>query len=185
MTDSRPRWTRHQTALLVEIPEAQAEVGPWRARFDTSAALGVGPHVTILVPFLALPTVTAADRTALAALVAAEPAVTVTFGSCATFSVADPAPEILYLVPTPDDPFRRLTAAVAARWPQCPPYGGTVADPTPHLTVTETAADPDLDAARRAVEPLLPIHASVRGVRLIAFDGATWQRAAWFPLHAP
>jgi hypothetical protein len=182
MSDPPPRFSPGQTALVVEIPEVRAAVGAWRARFDTSAAAGVGPHVTVLFPFLTLPAVTAADRADLAALVTAEPAFTVTLGAWGTFSVDDPAPDILYLVPSPSDPFRRLTESIAARWPQCPPYGGLIDDPTPHLTVTETAAATDVDAARRAVEPLLPITAPVRGVTMIAFDGSAWRPDAWFPL---
>jgi hypothetical protein len=48
-----------QTAVIVEIPEALPAVGQWRARFDTSAAVGVPPHVTIVFPFLALKAITA------------------------------------------------------------------------------------------------------------------------------
>jgi hypothetical protein len=51
-----------QTAVIVEIPEALPAVGRWRARFDTSAAVGVPPHVTVVFPFLALKAITAADR---------------------------------------------------------------------------------------------------------------------------
>lgn len=182
MSDPPPRFRPGQTALLVEIPEAQTAVGPWRARFDTSAAHGVGPHVTVLFPFLPVPLLTPTDRADVATIVAAESAFTVTLGACGIFSTDDPAPDILYLEPSPSDPFRRLTASVAARWPRYPPYGGLIDDPTPHLTVTETADAVDLGTARRAVERLLPITASVRGVTMIAFDGATWRPAVWFPL---
>lgn len=185
MSHARSRFNRGQTALLADIPEAQSVVGAWRARFDTSAAAGVGPHVTVLFPFRTLPSITAIDRTALAAIAAAEPIFTVTFSVCGVFPSAGPKPAVLHLVPTPDRPFRRLIAAFAARWPQCPPYGGAFDDPTPHLTITETAADTDLDAARRAIEPLLPVTSTVRGVRMIAFDGTTWQPEAWFPLRCP
>ena len=183
MSDAQSRFNQGQTALLVDIPEAQAAIGSWRARFDTSAAAGVGPHVTVLFPFLALPTVTAADRVALAALVADVSAFTATFGSSAIFPGSNEAPDILHLIPSPDDPFRRLTAAVAARWPQCPPYGGLIDEPTPHLTVTETATTAEIETVRRAVEPLLPITTTVRGVTMIVFDGATWRPETWFPLN--
>jgi len=182
MSDPPSRFSPGQTALLVEIPEVQPAVGSWRTRFDTSAAHGVGPHVTVLFPFLPVPVLTPADRADVATIVAAESAFTVTLGACGIFSTDHPAPDILYLVPEPDGPFRRLTGSVAARWPQCPPYGGLIGDPTPHLTVTETAADADLGAARAAVEPVLPITAPVRGVTMIVFDGSAWRPDAWFPL---
>lgn len=185
MSDAPSRFTRGQTALLIEIPEAQSAVGSWRTRFDTSAAVGVGPHVTVLFPFLTRPAVTGAERADLAAIAAAEPVFAVTFGAFGSFPAAGPNPTLLYLVPTPDGPFRRLTAAVADRWPQCPPYAGAVDDPIPHLTVTETAPPDQVEAAQRAIEPLLPITATVRGVTMIAFDGAAWRRESWFPLGIP
>ena len=185
MSDAPSRFTRGQTALLIEIPEVQPAVGAWRARFDTSAAVGVGPHVTVLFPFLPLPAVSAADRADLTAIAATEPVVTVTFGAFGIFPAVGSNPAVLHLVPAPDDPFRRLTAAVADRWPQCPPYAGAVDDPIPHLTVTETARPGQVEAARRAIEPLLPITATVRGVTMIAFDGAVWRRESRLPLGIP
>lgn len=183
MSDSASGYVPGQTALLVEIPEAQPAVGAWRARFDTSAAVGVGPHVTVLFPFLALPSITAAERADLATVVAAEPAFTVTFGGFGTFPAAGPRPAVLHLVPTPGGPFRRLTAAIAARWRQCPPYAGEVDDPIPHLTVTGTAPPDQVEAARRAIEPRLPITAAVGAVRMIAFDGVAWHPGAWYPMN--
>ena len=40
-----------RTALIVAIPEAEAAVGVLRLAHDSSAALGVPAHVTILFPF--------------------------------------------------------------------------------------------------------------------------------------
>jgi 2'-5' RNA ligase len=182
MSDTASRFLPGQTALLIEVPELTPAVGRWRAEFDPSAALGVGPHVTILFPFLPMPALTPADRADLAGIAGAEARFTVSFRSFGVFAGTDPAPPVLHLVPNPDDPFRRLTAAVAARWPRCPPYGGTIDDPTPHLTVTETATATEIEAARRAVGPLLPISATAGCVTLIAFDGSSWRPEASFPL---
>ena len=41
--------------------------------------------------------------------------------------------------PDPAEPFRRLTAALAAAFPDYPPYGGRHDDVVPHLTVAQSA----------------------------------------------
>src|SRR6185312_14804244 len=41
-----------RTALIVAVPEAETAVGALRREHDSSAALGVPAHVTILFPFL-------------------------------------------------------------------------------------------------------------------------------------
>ena len=41
-----------RTALIIPVPEAEPAVGALRAGHDSSAALGVPAHVTILFPFL-------------------------------------------------------------------------------------------------------------------------------------
>ena len=55
-------------------------------------------------------------------------------------TASSPAPtgsatEVLCLAPEPAEPFRLLTAAVWAAFPEHPPYGGELADLVPHLTV--------------------------------------------------
>ena len=105
------------TAVIVDLPEALGAVGCWRRRFDTSAPLGVPPHVTIIFPFVDLAAFTAADRTDLAAIAAAEPAFPVTFARFGTFPGSTDRPDVLYLEPTPAEPFVRLTTALWAHWP--------------------------------------------------------------------
>ncbi|HEY5878008.1 MAG TPA: 2'-5' RNA ligase family protein [Nakamurella sp.] len=170
------------TAVIVDVPAASPVVGSWRARFDSSAPLGVPPHVTILFPFLSLPAMTATDRADLAAIVGAEPGFTVTFAALGTFATVEGTPEVLYLEPSPAEPFRRLTEALAARWPQCPPYEGAFDEVIPHLTVTETAPPEQVSAARRAIARVLPIRASIDTVTLIDFDGTRWRRHMQFPM---
>ena len=42
-----------ETALIVEVSEAEEAVHEWRARHDSVAARGVPAHVTVLFPFVA------------------------------------------------------------------------------------------------------------------------------------
>ena len=65
-------------------------------------------------------------------------------------------PTVVYLAPEPDTPFARLTAEIAARYPDHPPYGGAFEEVVPHLTVAESATAP-LDQIALAAADHLPI----------------------------
>lgn len=78
--------------------------------------------------------------------------------------------EVLWLDPDPAEPFRALTAAVWAAFPQHPPYAGAHAVVTPHLTVGESRARgrAALHAAERSVQAGLPLSTQIDRVLLIA-----------------
>jgi hypothetical protein len=140
---------RRVTALIVAVPEAEAHVADLREAHDSSAPLGVPAHITILYPFAPPETV---DEEALAGLIASQGAFSFELATVEHFG-----DEITYLAPVPAEPFSRLTRAVAARWPEYPPYEGAHDDPTPHLTVGECRLElaPPLPIACRAREVLL------------------------------
>jgi hypothetical protein len=89
---------------------------------------------------------------------------------------------VLWLEPEPGQPFRSLTAAVWAAFPEQPPYGGAHQDPVPHLTVAESrmAGLPAAQAAERTVQAGLPLRTPVDRLLLIA--GAEAPRS-WRVLH--
>jgi hypothetical protein len=69
---------------------------------------------------------------------------------------------IIHLVPDPDDALRRLTARLAAAFPDWPPYGGEFGDDVrPHLTVdaaSDSASAPvDLDSTARLLVDVVPV----------------------------
>ncbi|MEU4328690.1 2'-5' RNA ligase family protein [Nonomuraea dietziae] len=165
-----------QTALVVNVPAAEPVVGRWRGLYDSSARYGVGAHVTVLYPFLTLGRIDAGARDELARLFAARRAFDLTFRATGRF------PGVLYLAPEPAGPLRELTGAVAARWPEAPPYGGRYPDAIPHLTVAD-GAEPDVMAEIEAdLVARLPFTAQAGGVTLVAFDGTTWRAEQFFPL---
>ena len=92
--------------------------------------------------------------------------------------------QVLWLAPEPDAPLRALTAAVWARFPETPPYGGRFDDVVPHLTVTDGQPAELMDAAAAQVRPWLPIPARVEAVRLIVGrpEPDAWRTVAEFPL---
>ncbi|MCZ2264274.1 2'-5' RNA ligase family protein [Isoptericola sp. QY 916] len=176
MNEASERFAAGQTALVVVVPEAEPVVGVLRSDLDTAAAYGVPAHVTVLFPFLPVAAVDAAVLDALRDVVGAHAPFDATFAGCGRF------PGVLYLVPEPDASWRALLTAVAARFPEAPPYGGAFDDVVPHLTVADGQGPEALDDAEAAVAPRLPVRTRVREVALLVFDGERWRRRADFPL---
>ena len=116
------------SAVVIVVPEAEQYVGDLRNRFDPVAARGVPAHVSVLYPFR--DRLDAETDAAVAAIAARTAPFDLAFGPSAVFPDG-----VVYLVPKPDAAVRRLIAAFAERFPDCPPYGGEIDDPVPHLTV--------------------------------------------------
>jgi 2'-5' RNA ligase len=142
--------------------------------------LGVPAHVTVLFPFLD-PDVLDDDAVRrLGAAVGSVPAFACSFDRCGWFDQ-----DVLWLAPTPDEPFRELTMAVWRAFPDHPPYAGAFDDLAPHLTVGQ-CADGDLQALDelRATESVvaeqLPVTAYVDRVHLIAGSA---EPDSWRTLH--
>jgi hypothetical protein len=122
---------RGHSVLVIPVPELEPFVVA-RTRHSDPSFLSADPsfvhaHITLLAPWLAAPT--AGDLAQVARLAQAT----------APFDFVLSGPEVfgggtIYLAPSPSAPFAALTAALAAAFPQCPPYQGQF-EPVPHLTV--------------------------------------------------
>ncbi|WP_203699687.1 2'-5' RNA ligase family protein [Asanoa iriomotensis] len=166
-----------ETALIVPVPEAEEVVGPYRARFDQAARWGVPAHVTALYPFVPPNDITPDVLDAVRETVAATARFAVEFTEVRWFGE-----QVVWLAPTPDQPFRALTEALWARFPDQPPYGGAFEDVVPHLTVGHDVATIDLQDAAHAVAARLPLRAEPREVWLMvgAPEPDSWHTAARF-----
>jgi hypothetical protein len=153
-------------------------VQPWWGEYVEAARYGAPPHVTVLFPLLPIISIDGGIVEELGMLVGTRAPFEVEFSGCARF------PGVLYLEPTPDEPFRGLTAAIARHWPQVPPYGGQFDDPTPHLTVSHTVDPARFDEIEADVSTRLPLRTKVDHVELLAFDGRRWRRRHRLPLAA-
>ncbi len=167
-----------QTAIIVPVGAAEPIVGRWRTQFDPAAAAGVPAHVTLIYPFLPDQDLDGDVLRDVRRLVAHHPSFTVTFTNCGQF------PDVLFLVPDPDAPFRRLTADLFHRWPDAPPYAGLITDPVPHLTITHGASPREAAEAQSDVTTRLPFTSAIHEAWLIGFDGTRWVRRASLPLGA-
>lgn len=110
------------------MPEADAYVAALRQRFDPTTALGVPAHVTILSPFM---DVSAATQEVVSRV---EQVLRRTRRFAFDLEHAAPWPTVAYLAARPREPFNALTRAIAAEFPDYPPYGGAHAELIPHLT---------------------------------------------------
>lgn len=89
---------------------------------------------------------------------------------------------MLYLAPTPDQPFRALTESIAKRWPQAPPYAGKFTEVIPHLTVAHGQQAGVLHELEAALTDQLPIAATISSVNLFVSDGHRWRHHMDFPM---
>ena len=165
--------------MLVEVPPAEPVVGAWRRRYTYDAPRGIPAHVTLLFPFVPAERLTAETEERLATLIGETQAFDVTFARSARW------PALLYLEPEPATPFSALTEALAAAWPDHPPYEGVHDEVIPHLTVAESGDESLLEGIAAEIEPQLPLELRVHEAQLYVEDGAgRWHEQRRFRLAA-
>jgi hypothetical protein len=165
------------SALVVLVPEAEELVAGLRRQYDPAAALGVPAHVTVLYPLVVVVDDEALDER-VARICRRQPPFTAELAAVERFPGL-----VVWLRPDPSEPFAALIAAAMAEFPDCPPYGGTIADPTPHLTVADGVDETTAAALRAELEPGLPIRSTVDALTLLVEDAAgRWSVAGAWPL---
>lgn len=161
-----------ESALVVLVPEAEALVKPFRDLYDASAAAGVPAHITLLYPFRPPDRIDEVMLEGLRDMFARFAPI--------RFSLAAPRrfPDVLYLPPEPDEPFRQLTLAIRDRYPDTPPYGGKWPEIVPHLSVAMLADAQQLDTIAadfaQASQGRLPIGAAATEVALMDNRSGRW-----------
>ena len=160
-----------ESAIVVSVtlPSALERL---RRRDTDVAALGVPAHVTVLYPFVPTGLLTPSIRDAVARIASAAGRFTVRFERVERW------PGVVWLAPEPAAPFGRLIAAACAAFPSYPPYGGTIDEPTPHLTIAEGGAI-DADATVAAANPHLPFERAVSAITVIAEQSPGRWRVRW------
>ncbi len=172
------RETVGESAIIVPV-EVPVAVRRLRERMDPSAPEGVPAHVTLLFPFM--PPVDLKDdvRRKIEQIVAAEPAFPFQLTAVRRF------PNVVWLEPEPAEPFQRLTRALAAAFPDYPPYGGAYEEVVSHLTVAQDVPDDFYAAAEHALPALLPIRDVAREAWLIGHTPEMAWHTLWrLPLGA-
>ncbi|MCP4584234.1 MAG: 2'-5' RNA ligase family protein [candidate division Zixibacteria bacterium] len=171
---------RTEAALVVLVPEAETLVGPFRKKYDKSAAEGAPAHITINYPFSITDPTGQYITDELAKL----------FSSITSFQFALTEvrrfPNVLYLAPEPIYLFQKIIHAVAGRFPDSPPYGGHLDEVIPHLTVAEIE-DPGVmkkttGEFKKIAGDILPIRSVAGEVSLMIKKGGRWQTRMAFQL---
>jgi hypothetical protein len=171
-----------ESALIIAVPEAEPLVKALRERFDWSAAQGVPAHVTILYPFMPPDQITPEVLSDLREFFAQFSAFEFNLPETRRFTT------VLYLAPTPAEPFKALTQAAVDRYPEYPPYGGAIAisDLTPHLTIADRFEAAQLDDFEREFlkehGAQLPVKARANEVLLIENSSGRWETREVFEL---
>jgi 2'-5' RNA ligase superfamily len=169
-----------ETALVIVVPEAEPLVAAHRLRHDPAAARGVPAHVTVLYPFRAA--TDEATTQELAELTRRIESFDAHFAAVGRFPG-----DVVYLAPEPVESFRHMVHVAMTTFPDCPPYGGTIPDPEPHLTVGDGLDPATADALAAAVEPGMPISMRVDQLTLLVLDEhGRWRiNRSWPLLGAP
>jgi 2'-5' RNA ligase len=169
-----------ESALIIAVPEAEPLVKKLRARFDSSAAVGVPAHITILYPFMPPDKITPEILADLRHLFAQVPAFWFPLPETRRF------PDVFYLAPSPAGPFKALTQAVVERYPNYPPYGGAFAEVIPHLTIADVDDAKQLEDIEREFRQQhgaqLPVKARASAVLLIENSSGRWETREQFGL---
>jgi 2'-5' RNA ligase len=168
-----------ESALIIEVPEAEAAVRRYRERLDANALLGIPAHITVLAPFMPAQMIDAPVLTQLGELFADVSPFQFRLDRTGWFS-----DHVLWLSPGDPGPFRDLTQRVFQEFPAFPPFEGKHDVIVPHLTVGYGHPLTDLRAAEEAIQDNLPIDACAAAVALMAEQsaGGGWTKTATFTL---
>src|SRR5688572_23759275 len=128
------------SAIGFLVPELEPLVSSWRAQHDPSAGQAVGAHVSLLVPFRRAPQITADVIADLISFFGQQRLPPLEFTGICAFANA------LYLPPEPQSAICELIERLVERYPDTPPYGGTIpiSQIVPHVTVAYSANPEDL-----------------------------------------
>jgi len=168
-----------ETAIVVPVESAELLLSAAATAFGFDRPPGVPAHVTLLYPFVdAERLVVGHAHEAQRALSYVQP-FECSFSSIGRF---DDPPVAIYLEPKPVEQFSAMIDAVTAAFPKFPPYGGTVDEVIPHLTVVETADRTLWADVEGWMGPQLPIRTSVQGFSIYVQTDAGWVERFKLPL---
>ena len=114
---------------MLLVPELEPRIADLREVHDPAAKQGMPAHLTLLYPFMDPVKLGPTQRGRLAEVIRGFASFELTFARVGRF------PEVLWIAPDPVEPLLALVAAIAAAFPEHPPYGGQFETVIPHVTV--------------------------------------------------
>ena len=160
---------RHQSALLVPVPEADAVVGRWRHQHDPVAAAGVPAHITLIVPWLPPEEITEDDLIELDETLEGVEAFDFALEHVDWFGR-----RVLWVAPEPARPFLTMTSVLADRF-GTPPWDAEFDEVIPHLTVAHASDGVELAPVAADVSRHLPVACRAEEVWVMVGDGNRWE----------
>ncbi len=175
-----------ESAVVFRLSMLEPHIQHLRERWTQDGAQGVPPHITLLYPFLPAKAWTESASQSLEALVSSISPVNVEFRDISWLSAGG----VLCLRPEPSGAILRVIQALAAAFPECPPYGGAIpiSSLVPHVTIAvdvraKDRADVEREAQRRLGDSL-PIKVRLDNLSLLIRTGDAWTCAQDFPFLA-
>jgi len=170
-----------ETAVLVEVPEAEDHVHDWRSIHDPVAARGIPAHITVLFPFVPPDRFDEIVLDAIREIAASERPFDFELTGVGEF------PGAIWLRPEPERRFQELTRRFWKSFPAYPPYGGIHPDSQPHLTVAIASNEAEQQRLSSDIsielDRQLPIACSAATLSVFMSDqNGVWQRHHSFVL---
>ncbi len=173
------RWCNNssddETALVVLVPSAEEHIFELRRTLNTIA---MPAHITVLYPFVRRSSLTSDVVSRLRNSLREVEPFNFQLSGIGWFEE-----HVLYLLPTPTEPFQRMTQLLVEAFPGYMPYRGEFAEIIPHLTVAEGANHSKLRDAARAIAEMPPIDADANFVCLMVHNvSGNWEIHTMFRL---
>ena len=163
--------------LVLLVPTLGAVIDDLRQRHDPAWRQGMPAHVTLVYPFMDPVDIGPTQRARLSAVFRGFAPLELSFSRIGRF------PEVLWVAPEPSEPIVEMVRAVAAAFPDYPPYGGQFDTIIPHVTVAH-GEGLDLAALEPGVRARLaePVRARVETVGLFTTVRRRWRQVDLFTL---
>jgi 2'-5' RNA ligase superfamily len=168
-----------ESALIIEVPEAEPAVHRFRERLDANAPLGIPAHITVLAPFMPSEAIDTSVLTQLRQLFAKASPFWFRLDRTDWFS-----DRVLWLAPDDPGPFSDLTQEVFRAFPAFPPFEGRHDVVIPHLTIGHGHPLSEMRGAEEAIQDSLPIDACAVAVTVMTEQsaGGRWTKTATLTL---
>jgi 2'-5' RNA ligase len=165
------------SGLVLLVPELEPVIADLRAEYDPAARQGMPAHLTLLYPFMDPVKLGPTQRGRLADVIRGFPGFDLSFSRIGRF------PEVLWIAPDPVEPLLAMVGAIAAAFPDYPPYAGQFEAIIPHVTVAQ-GDGLDLGALEPEVRRRLarPVVQRVDGASLFTTIRRKWREVDRFLL---
>lgn len=170
-----------ESLALIPVPAAEPLVGKWRKKYDASAQRGVPAHITLIYPFQSPDKLDGGVTDQLKSLFENANPFSFELTKIATF------PAVIFLDPSPREPFIELIQKLVELYPDTPPCAGQYSTINPHLTLAVLPESADfqniLKTIAQDLTPQLPALAQATEVWLMVKDEShLWRLRSKFKL---